>query len=650
MVRGWRTAFALGAALLFCGCFEGPARAAPPVEAFGNLPAAEDAQISPDGKHLAIIEPHGGREVVSFVDLGKPDAAPYRVGMADGLAGEVFWKTNDRAICIFHATLGYKFHKGFSTWSRAVSVTLSSQTAALLMSNAPWFKVNLNEGSIADMAMDDPEHVYMTEVDRWDREFALDLYRVDIATGGAALVFRGNRDTIRYVMNGHGAILARIDQDEDLTNHVFVGANEVYKYKVKGGTDFEIAGLTSSSDPEFVAMRPTASGTTGLYSWSPFVAQAPLFENASYDLDEIKFGPRTGQIVGASWVDDRERTTWFDPAMQRIQSSLEAAYPGQSVSILSKADDSSAYVVLTDGPKNPPVLSLYAPANHQANIIEQEYPSLKPSDLGEMKPWPYTARDGVAIHAYLTLPPGQSPHALPTVVFPHGGPEARDQLEFDWWAQFMASRGYAVLQPNYRGSSGYGQELVRAADGEWAGKVQSDVQDGVNKLIADGIADPKRICIVGASYGGYMALAGATFSPDLYACAVSYAGPSDLDRLLYRGTTFESEDDSVWKRRIGADVDGGKLVSQSPANFADRVRIPVLLIHSERDTTVPIEQSEIEAKALEHAGKEVEFVRLPGDDHYLEFADTRIEMLKNLETFLAAHIGRAAPDKTATAH
>jgi len=212
-------------------------------------------------------------------------------------------------------------------------------------------------------------------------------------------------------------------------------------------------------------------------------------------------------------------------------------------------------------------------------------------------------------------------------------------MAFDWWAQFMASRGYAVLQPNFRGSSGYGGHFVLAGDGEWAGKVQYDVQDGVAKLIADGIADPKRICIVGASYGGYMALAGATFSPDLYACAVSFAGLSDLDRMLYTGTTFESETVSIWKRRIGADVDKSKLVSASPANFVDRVKIPILLLHSDKDTTVPIEQSQIENDALKHAGKQVEFITLSGDDHDLEFPDTRIKLLTEIERFLAAHIG-----------
>ncbi len=482
----------------------------------------------------------------------------------------------------------------------------------------------------------------MSEFDKWDREITLDLYKVDLKTGEAVHVFRGTRDTIRYIMDGNGKILARLDQDADLTDHVLAGATEIYNYSVKGGTPFEIAGLTMGSDPEFATERKSANGTFGLYAWAPHVPDSALFEDPTYDLDHVDYDRRRTQVTGVSYIDDHLRTRYFDPVLQQRQAALEAAYPGQSVSILSKDDSGSTYAVLSDGPQNPPILSLYMPANHQTKIVEETYPSLKPSDLGEEKPFPYTARDGLAIHAYLTLPPGRAPHNLPTIIFPHGGPEARDSLQFDWWAQFMASRGYAVLQPNFRGSSGYGLNFIKAGDGEWARKVQFDVQDGVKKLIADGIADPKRICIVGASYGGYMALAGASFSPDLYACAISYAGPSDYNRMLYRQTSFESEDVSIWKRRIGADVDSSMLDRVSPANYADQVKIPILLLHSEKDTTVPIVQSEIEAKALQRAGKQVEFVTLAGDDHYLEFGDTRIALLKKVEAFLAAHIGSAA--------
>ncbi len=621
-----------------------PAAAAPPVEAFGNLPAAESAHLSPDGRHLAIVKPVNGRDKVVFLDLTKPGAAPYIVGMEGAVAGEVYWKGNDRAVCLFHANLTYKFQRGVSAWARAVSVTPSTQTAVLLMYNAPSFRANYNVGAITDIAANDPDHIFMQEVDKWDHEFTLDLYRVDLSTGSAQLIFRGTRDTIRYVMDGYGRVAARIDRDEDLTDHVIIGGNETYKYKVKGNSEFKIRGLTGGANPLLAAERPTSTGTAGLYSWSPSGFGPALFENEAYDLDSVVRNDRDGRVIGVTYVDDTPRTTYFDPPTQRIQDSLEKAYAGQSVSILSKDDAGMAYVISTEGPKNPPALSLYTPGNHQSNIMEEAYPSLKPADLGEVKPYPYKARDGLDIHAYLTLPPGREAHNLPTVIFPHGGPEDRNAMSFDWWAQCMASRGYAVLQPNFRGSSGYGWNFVKAGDGEWAGKVQSDVQDGVQKLITEGIADPKRICIVGASYGGYMALAGATFSPDLYACAISYAGVSDLNRVFNTGTAFESEVISVWKRRTGVDLDSRKIDSQSPANFADKVKVPILLIHSDRDTTVPIEQSEVEEAALKHAGKQVEFVKLAGEDHYLEFADTRIQLLREVEKFLGAHIGDPAPE------
>ena len=226
------------------------------------------------------------------------------------------------------------------------------------------------------------------------------------------------------------------------------------------------------------------------------------------------------------------RVHYFDPAMQAIQATLEKTLPNQSVLIASKDSARDSYLVVAEAPRTPPTLYLYKPAAHQLMVLFEAYPGLQQSDVGEMKPYSYKARDGLDIHAYLTLPPGKDPHNLPTIIMPHGGPEARDMLRFDWLAQFLASRGYAVLQPNFRGSSGYGRNFVTAGDGEWANKVQFDVQDGVKKLITDGVADPKRTCIFGWSYGGYMSLAGATFSPDLYTCAAAFAGVYDLVGLV----------------------------------------------------------------------------------------------------------------------
>jgi dipeptidyl aminopeptidase/acylaminoacyl peptidase len=611
---------------------------APSADAFGDLPHAGIGKLSPDGKHLAVVQPLNGRDDVAIYDLTKTGSPPHMVALETAHAENVVWANNQRVLCIFRANLKQKWSKDIHSWSRTISVDADGQNAVLLLHGQPFLKTNFSGSEIVDMAADDPSHIYMVAYVKHDSGYTTDLFKVDVTTGDAELVLLGTPWTDQYLMDGNGHVLGRVEQDSSLTNHVMIGGSDVFSFEAKGGRTFDIDGLTVGENPLFVVRKATAWGTTGLYTWAPSAGFArTLFENPNYDLEDTIADERTGRIIGYTYVDDAVRVKYFDPAMQRIQDSLEKAFPGQSVRIVSKDDAGTEYVVETDGPRNPPVLSLYTPANHQVNIIQQAYDTITTADLGEVKPYPYKSRDGLDIHAYLTLPPGRPARNLPTVIFPHGGPDARDQLEFDWWAQFMASRGYAVLQPNYRGSRGYGAQFVTAGDGEWFRKVQYDVQDGVQKLVADGIADPKRICIVGASWGGYMALTAASVSPDLYRCAVSYAGPADMAHLLYIGTTFDYEPVALWKRRMGGDkVD---MDTESPAMHADEVKIPVLLLHSENDVTVPIDQSEIEEKALKRAGKDVEFVRLAGDDHNLQLAPARIQLLKEVDRFLAAHIG-----------
>ena len=210
-------------------------------------------------------------------------------------------------------------------------------------------------------------------------------------------------------------------------------------------------------------------------------------------------------------------------------------------------------------------------------------------------------------------------------------------MDFDWWASFLASRGYAVLQPNFRGSTGYGANWEHAGRRQWGGLMQTDVEDGVAAIVRAGIADPERVCIVGASYGGYAALAGATLTPDRYKCAASVAGVADLNELLRQreaATGHESMSSDWLRSSIGdRDEDRERLRGVSPANLAERVRIPILLIHGTDDTVVPILQSRRMLDRLHDAGKNVRFVELRGDDHWLSDAETRIQMLRELETF-----------------
>ena len=371
--------------------------------------------------------------------------------------------------------------------------------------------------------------------------------------------------------------------------------------------------------------------------------QSVLFHQPAYDAGEPHEDEWTGRIVGVSYVADTAESVYFDNDWQYLHTGLRKAFPGLAVNAVSVSRDRTKAIVATAGPQSPPKFYYLDRTTHEATLLAESYPGLMPEDLGEVRPYPYAARDGLPIHAYLTLPPGKQPKNLPMVVMPHGGPESRDSITFDWWAQFMASRGYAVLQPNFRGSSGYGMAFEKAGHGQWGLKMQDDITDGVRKAIADGIADPTRVCIVGASYGGYAALAGAAFTPDLYACAVSVSGISDVSEFLrYERKKYgrESAEIALWAKRLGSvDPDSATLEKASPINRVADVKCPVMLMHPSLDTTVPKAQSEDMAEALEDAGQTVSYVALEGDDHYLQLGATRLEMLRQLDTFLAKYLG-----------
>jgi dipeptidyl aminopeptidase/acylaminoacyl peptidase len=249
----------------------------------------------------------------------------------------------------------------------------------------------------------------------------------------------------------------------------------------------------------------------------------------------------------------------------------------------------------------------------------------------------YQAGDGLDIAAVLTLPPDIPAKNLPIVVLPHGGPGARDYPGFDWWAQAFASRGYAVLQPNFRGSTGYGETFRRAGFGEWGRKMQSDMSDGLQYLVSEGVVDPKRACIMGASYGGYAALAGVTLQKGVYRCAVSVAGVSDLGERAYT-LLQERGSDSTLRRVLKQEIGSGKdLTAVSPIYFAKSADAPILLIHGKDDIVVHYDQSADMAKALRKAGRPFEFVTLAGEDHWLSKSATRLAMLEAALAFVEKH-------------
>lgn len=627
----------------------------PPIEAYGTLPAIQTVRLSPDGKHMLALQTYHGRTAVVIYEVGAPPGTTPAI-LIDEMhyIKTARWAKNDRIIVTIYESTFYDYaDRRPMPFSRAFSVDLKAGNPVMLLRDSVSAGRNYSSAAISDLWLDDPTQIIMPLWAEHVHTLSRDLYRVNVTTGKSEPmldgkpVIKGRESTVYWVTDGHGKAVARIDQSiEPLTDHLKLLKDgdwtEVATYDAEADQGADIAGLSTDGNLLVRYDLSEQSGTTSIVGYEIATGKTvPLFKNEKYDALGLMVNDWTRRVMGASYIDDIEKVQWFDPSMQALQRGLENAFPGQNVVVESMTQDLSKVTVRVSSTSQPPTYYMLDRTTHRAGRVGVSYPGIRPEDMGTVKPYAYKARDGLDVPAYLTLPPGKTPKNLPVVIFPHGGPEARDSLEFNWWAQFMANRGYAVLQPNFRGSYGFGYQFRKAGFRQWGLKMQDDITDGVNKLIADGIADPKRICIVGASYGGYAALVGATTTPDLYACVVSVAGISDLPKFL---TTEEydsgahSKTMSYLHSRVGEET--APLRATSPASHADQVRVPVLLMHGESDWTVRIDQSVAMDKALKAAGKKVRFVRFPGnEDHYLESTETRVLMLKELEQFLKENIG-----------
>jgi dipeptidyl aminopeptidase/acylaminoacyl peptidase len=294
-------------------------------------------------------------------------------------------------------------------------------------------------------------------------------------------------------------------------------------------------------------------------------------------------------------------------------------------------------LVQTSGNRDSGSWYLVDVAQLRANGVAVERLAIEPEQVGPISRVSYTAADGLELDGILTLPPGREAKNLPLIMFPHGGPGSYDSVTFDWWAQAFASRGYAVFQPNFRGSTNRDEAFQRAGYGQWGRKMQSDISDGLAELARQGIVDPKRACIVGASYGGYAALAGVTLQQGLYRCAVAVAGVSDVS-MMFNTDNRESGQDRMVRRSLLEELGPRSgFDAVSPRRFAAQADAPILLIHGRDDTVVPFEQSTKMADALKDAGKPYRLVELREEDHWLSRSTTRMQMLEETMAFVQEH-------------
>ena len=620
------------------------ARAAIPIEEFAAHPTVTEPALSPSGRYIAVGRRREDETtVVAVIDLDAPTAAATGANLPKGaIVNWINWANENRVLVAIT----------YGVVSRIVAFDRNGRNSSVFLEADAHLARRSDLTEVVHPLPQDDDHVLMAAM---DFKGAHNLYRVNVSTGESTLVERGNRKTYQWLTDLNGKARVRWDGSTygDIKMYVRRGDSDDWDvaaaYGVNAYPELKIVGF--ADDPSIAIVANRGGGDRfGLYEYNVAartfgraILQHPAVD-VGWPIGEMIHDPYSTGLVGTCYVDDLWFCRYFDPAMQRIQQAFEdAVNEAGLVQLTSWSMDRKRFIVKASGPRNPGAYYLYDTAKGPS-LLGRAHPRMTQAELGEMLVIKYPARDGTKIPGYLTLPPGKGSKNLPMVVMPHGGPELRDYVTFDNWAQMFANRGYAVFQPNFRGSGGYGKRYLEAGYRQWGRLMQDDITDGVKALIKDGTADPNRICIVGASYGGYAALAGGAFTPELYKCIVSISGVSDLVAMIendrFEGGGRDSFRFRYWKTWVGDPrTDAQEMKAFSPVNHAAKFTAPVLLIHGREDDNVVPTQSLAMEKALKKAGKPVEYILVDYQGHSF-VGPARLDLLKNLERFVATHIGK----------
>jgi dipeptidyl aminopeptidase/acylaminoacyl peptidase len=645
---------------LLIGSFSSTTLAAPaPAEAFASRPQMLNAQMSPNGQRIAYEDNSGEPKVVTF-DLEARKVLRVFNLERESKVTALHW-ADDETLLIdigFIETLRESTNQRYEM-ERTIAADISGgRTRQLLMNDGA--RALVTGADLIALRTSTPKTVVMSTLDysaakhrgelgtrltqdRKDSGWVGRLFEVDLRTGKGKILDEGTPFTYDWVVDDKRTV-ARSEWDPNRSLFLILakdsgGWREIHRQEDGGRLD--LFGLTA--DRKAIVARGSIDQGY-IKAWSiPLDGseRKVLLEDPAADIGPIYMDEYSRAPLGAWIAGTVDQARWLDPKAEAQIRGLSKSFPGRHVEIHSRSENGQRLLVLVTGAAVVPTFYVVDLSRRSADVLGEMYPQLANVPLGEMRMITYKARDGAEIPAYLTVPPGVEAKNLPLVVLPHDGPVDRDYLAFDWLVQFLATRGYAVLQPQYRGSIGFGEAFRQAGHREWGGLIQADITDGVKSMIDQGIADARRVAIAGRGFGGHAALAGAAFTPELYACAASLNGIADLPYMLVHSERVSSGEESnrhrFWLDHLGAATDA-TAAARSPARAVERIKAPILLLHATEDARIPISQSEVMAKALKDAGKTHKFVRLEGGDTDLSQTATRVQVLKELETFFAAYL------------
>jgi len=610
---------------------------------FGN-PEISGAQISPDGELVSFIQEYsnGVRNIwIKGRDEAFADARPLTAD--DRPVPGYFWSADGRYVLYVQDKGGNEDFHIYAVDPRAELAEGADVPPARNLT--PLDGVRATIYSVPERT---PNQILIGLNDR-DPRFH-DVYRLDLTTGDRELLIQNTAQVAFWGSDLDGNVRLAYRQTADGGSEVLKVADgklgeiiyscnyretcQPLRFHKDGKRVYFQSNKGDDVDLIRLLLMDAETGKTELVEADP---------EGEVDLGGAVFDEATEELMATVYVGDRQRVYPKTADAEAALATLREKLPDGDLGLGSQTSDSEAWIVYVSRDVDPGSAYLFDRAEGTVEKLYSSRPELPTEHLAEMRPVRYASRDGREIPAYLTLPRGKGEKNLPVVIMPHGGPWARDTWGYSSFAQFLANRGYAVLQPNFRGSAGFGKDFLNAGNNEWGtGYMQHDITDGVKYLVAEGIADPEKVCIMGGSYGGYATLAGLAFTPDLYACGVSIVGPSNLITLLNSIPPYWESIRKVFNVRLGDPEDPEdreRLIAQSPLHSAEKIKAPLLVIQGANDPRVKKAESDQIVEAMHRLGREVEYMVAPDEGHGFRSEKNRLAMNVGFEKFLSEQLG-----------
>ena len=621
----------------------------PPLEAYGELPLYDMYKLSPTGNLAAARVTYENNDRIVVVDVDSRQAL-LAVGAEKVNPRWIRFVEDDKVVLVAGQTVrNMRVRGGSFYYGHAYSFDLSTEKVRPLMQRAKGLYEF--QGGLGRIVGRDPESqtLYMPAYAGTSTP-SLGIYAVSLDKIREKLVVRGNSHTIDWFLGIDGKPIIREDfDDKDNVHQIWLvnekGRSEKLLYEEETEVrSYGTVGVTPDRSSLVMLTSSEDSGARSYYLLNLETSEisGPVLVGSGLDVERV-ITDINRVVFGVEYSGFKPTYAFFDENLNDRVAVAQSRLPGVASRLASWNEDFSRLLFEIEGGWSSGGFLMFEDGVQQPVVLGRSRPTITKEFVADVEITQYAASDGWVIPALITSRSDvREAGNAPLIVMPHGGPVSHDRYGFNWIAQYFASRGYVVLQPQYRGSDGFGYEHMVAGEGEYGGKMLTDIDDGVRHLIAEGIADPERVCAVGASYGGYAALAAGAFSAHAYSCIVSIAGVSDIPKKMNRARSTRGSDDwgiDFWEELYGVAASEKEVLRAiSPAYHADSFQAPVLLIHGQKDTSVNIGQSTRMNRALRKAKKDVTFIKLDGEDHWLSNEETRIETLRAVAEFIEQHL------------